>query len=95
MLRNNNKSAWSAVACALLVLGLGLIAFATVGGAVDEIPETRNATIRKVPANYNVNALCTGVMVAAHAPYRSADLAAADWAATELRWDGPESPWLP
>ncbi len=33
---NNDKHAWYVVACALLVLGLGLIAFATVGGASDE-----------------------------------------------------------
>jgi hypothetical protein len=33
MSRKSNKHAWYAVACVLLVLGLGLIAFATVGGA--------------------------------------------------------------
>lgn len=37
----NNKHAWYVVACALLVLGLGLIAFATVGGASDEAAAAR------------------------------------------------------
>lgn len=31
--KNKNSQAWSAVVQALLVLGLGLLAFATVGGA--------------------------------------------------------------
>lgn len=31
--KNKNSQAWSAVVRALIVLGLGLLAFATVGGA--------------------------------------------------------------
>ena len=60
----NNKHAWAALACALLVLGLGLVAFATVGGAVDESPTLQEKKIRKVPAVDGFGSQCEGVMLA-------------------------------
>jgi len=87
MSRKNNKSAWSAIACALLVLGLGLIAFATVGGARNETPTARSIKPRTVPANHLVISRCDAVMLANGPAYGTT--------AREWRWDARETPWRP
>lgn len=93
--KNNNTRAWSAVACALLVLGLGLLAFATVGGAVDEAPIVGDGKARQVPAIHGISAQCSGVMVANGAMYPASDPFASGLSVAEWRWDDPASQWRP